>query len=308
MTVAPSESAATANDELEEFTRIPLPAEFEVAFQRERGLLEFHEQLEREPRNPEWANFFETGLREFIARRPALANADVLSVECRSSACEILAIGYGDSAFRTWMAEMQQALGEWILEMPRDPEQEEMQGGWSCGGDDIASGITALHCMLRMNDPLVSEEDTSEGTSYDFLLAESPEAETNESGRIPVPQDMVMLLEGNEELAESHLRMEREARDASWSVFMENQISEYLPNAPGWENFNLVLVECRTTLCEIQALTTPDPENILNWIIEFPDFARETWQDLEMADVNGAELPSGELGVIWIFERRQTGL
>ena len=298
------EVSSVGNLELEQIVRIPIPPDLRSWLaENNPGLLEFHDSLEREPRDPEWALRLESELQDFIDSRPNLANIDVYSLECRSASCEVLAMGYGDDAFRTWMTEMSEIFmsDEWLEERIRQGP-----GETSCGGGNVAPGVMALECVLRSGEALATDMDSTKEFPVDLLLAENLTAESNEDDRIPVPEAMVPLFEEDRELTDLHLRMESEPVDHSWSVFMENQIAEYLLGRPALEGLSVVLTECRMTLCQIQ-VTSQDEAALFNWTLEQIDFYRQTWHDLAPAGVASGETASGEFGMIWILERRNEG-
>ena len=153
--VTASESAETADDEVAEIIRIPLPPEFALTYEKSGGLMfKFHEEVERQPRDPEWADFLEARFRDKIASSPNFANIDVVSAECRRSVCEILAMGYSETAVRAWMDdELSEGFEEtWLLEMP-DGGEEQRIGHVECGGEEVAPGVTALYCGVRFFTP-----------------------------------------------------------------------------------------------------------------------------------------------------------
>lgn len=293
-------SSESIDVEEEEVVRIPIPVELESWFGSDPSMLEFHENLEREPRDPEWAQQLEAEFRDFINSRPNLLDIKVLSVECRSSSCEILAVGYGDDSFRMWLTEMSELFVEdtWLKE-----RFGEGPGEAGCGGGNIVPGVMGLNCEFRSGEPEVAAIDTAEESSTEFLIAESPEAESNAGNRIPVPQGMVALLETDGDLTDLHLRMEGEPTDHSWSVYMEDQMTEYLLSRPALDSSSIVLVECRTTLCQIQVIME-DGSSMVDWVLEIPEFFRQSWHDLVPAGANGDELASGATGLIWMLERR----
>lgn len=143
------------DDEAAEIIRIPLPPEFALVNQKSRGIIfRFHEEVERQPRDPEWAGFLEAKFRDRIASKPILANIEVLSVECRRSVCEILAMGYSESAVRAWTSqELSEDFEEtWLLEMP-DGSEEQRNGHVECDGAEVVPNVTALYCAVRFFTP-----------------------------------------------------------------------------------------------------------------------------------------------------------
>lgn len=67
------------------------------------GMWNLHSQMEREPRDIDWADGMERQFATYFASKPALArNFGSPSVLCRMRSCEIQAVGYGPDAFTTW--------------------------------------------------------------------------------------------------------------------------------------------------------------------------------------------------------------
>jgi len=67
------------------------------------GMWNLHAQMEREPRDIEWASGMEREFETYFASKPALArNFGSPSVLCRTRFCEIQAVGYGPEAFAAW--------------------------------------------------------------------------------------------------------------------------------------------------------------------------------------------------------------
>lgn len=56
-----------------------------------------------------------------------------------------------------------------------------------------------------------------------------------------------------ETIADLHQRLEREGRDPAWSTEVEQNLRQYLAQHAGSPDFDIVGVQCRRTLCEIQA-------------------------------------------------------
>ncbi|MDX1562749.1 MAG: hypothetical protein R3305_07465, partial [Gammaproteobacteria bacterium] len=81
---------------------IPIPSDFAAEFERNEGLRDFHARLESEPEDPIWANRIEGFLESHFNATLDPAQYRILSLECRATACEILATGYGDDASRGW--------------------------------------------------------------------------------------------------------------------------------------------------------------------------------------------------------------
>ena len=67
------------------------------------GMWNLHAQMEREPRETEWADEKERQISMYLASKAGLGrNFSQPSVLCRTSFCEIQVVGYGPGAFDTW--------------------------------------------------------------------------------------------------------------------------------------------------------------------------------------------------------------
>ncbi len=273
VTGSTSESSDGLDVESENVNRIPIPADLAEWYARDSGKVEFHEWLEREPRDSVWADSVEADLRDFINTKPDLLDINVLLIECRTNACEILAIGYGDSAFRTWMEGMSELFTDdiWLQDRFEGP------GEAGCGGGLMAPGIFALGCTLQPRELEAEQPDSLEEIG-DTPPTETSGAEANDLDRIPISEAMTRIRESDRDYAEVHQQMEREPTDYSWSVFMETQLTDYFTSLPNLTDINIVMVTCRTSYCEIQA-TASDDSLMLDWVVEMSYFNQQTWHD-----------------------------
>jgi hypothetical protein len=83
--------------------RIPVAREVEPLLQGRAA--ELHAQLEREPREPSWSAYMEAQLVTYLSSKPELSSQfSIPLIQCRSSMCELQAIGYGPSAYPNWVA------------------------------------------------------------------------------------------------------------------------------------------------------------------------------------------------------------
>jgi len=266
-------------------------------YARDSGKMEFHEWLEQLPRDSVWADSVETDFRDFINSKPDLLNIRVLSIECRTNACEILAIGYEESAFRTWMEGMSELFTEdtWLQ------DRFEGAGEAGCGGGQMAPGIVALGCTFQARE-LEAEQLDDVDEIGDTLLTETAGAETEDLDQIPLSEAMARLREGDREYAEVHQQMERESTDYSWSAFMETQLTEYLTSLPSLTDTSIVMVTCRTSFCEIQATASGD-QAFPEFAIEMPLFHRQSWHDLYTEGLTMGEIGRDQYGILWMLRR-----
>lgn len=72
---------------------------------------EAHAELEREEVDPTWAEVVERLIATFIAGHPLGASIALVSLQCRTTRCEIVGTVYGEGGVRTWntvLRDMQQ--------------------------------------------------------------------------------------------------------------------------------------------------------------------------------------------------------
>ena len=129
-------------------------------------------------------------------------------------------------------------------------------------------------------------------------------AQTGE--RVPVSvsdahKDMLARADGGGQTA-THEELEAQPEDDSWSYFMEQALAEFIGGHPNADKFVIFNIECRTTLCEIQAVgydgsTSPDWSRILY------DLRSQPWQDFEQVGSSSTSY-QGQLAIVTHLRRR----
>jgi len=275
---------------------IPIPPDFADVFARNEELAAFHAELEGEAEDRAWAERVEQVLRSHYDASLDPNAFRVLSIECRSSACEILAMGYGDDAMRDWMLS--------VSELVKDEGQiESLIGGHgtaSCGGSDVAPGVIALSCTLKR----VDEEPSVPG-DVPLLSLDEPYPDGIYVEPILVDDSVAEAIESSQQLYDLHRRLEREGVDYSWANFLEPQIAEYVNGLDPSRGLELLGVTCRTTLCEVQISARSEEVSMVEMVAAMLDFQRLDWHDLNSAALNNTQTPEGEpTGIVWFLERR----
>lgn len=278
--------------------RIPLPPEFADLVERDEGFAEFHERLEQEAEDPFWAFRIEEFLKNHFDASLAVNGFRIDSIECRSSACEVLAVGYGDDAFRQWMT----SVSGLVNSFDSDEEFEAFFGGpgtMGCGGSDVSPGVIALNCTFQRTDPALVEDQPAETFSL-----ETPYADGLSVERVPVDETVASAIETSREMYELHRRLERETRDYAWANYIEPLVAEYMGGLDPEQGIEFVDVVCRATLCEVQ-MVARDDDAFIEWLPSMFEFNREGWHDLTTAGLDGSEVVEGEAnGLVWFLERQ----
>lgn len=138
----------------------------------------------------------------------------------------------------------------------------------------------------------VIEQEVRADVSQPSLPAQDP---------IPFLEEMAEMFEGP--MGELHAEVESESADVSWSEYMEAQFMDYFNSKPALANFNILLVECRTTSCEVQAMGYGETAN-LTWLNETADITRQPWYDFNDGGGSSSALAPGILGILWVYQRR----
>ncbi len=277
---------------------IPVPGDFAGIVQREGRLSEFHEKLEREPENLEWALPLERALEDLLNELLDPSQVAVKLIECRSDSCEILAVGYGEQAMKEWL-EMSQTLYEsgMLEEWFRIEGPGQFTGG--CGGVDIGPGVIGLLCEFSR---AASQPDNADADTAGPFSLTAPYPDGVEFTTVPVPDDFVPLFETNAEVYEFHRALQAESVDHSWAPFVENQIIDYFSAIPELESVSYHHIECRMTRCEVQ-LTILDPQTAIAWGLELANFDDQPWHDLEFTIYN---VPADDdlIRILWLLDRK----
>lgn len=128
-------------------------------------------------------------------------------------------------------------------------------------------------------------------------------AESN-TDRIPVPQELAGLLAEGGRMAELHRRVENEAEELSWSTYMEAQIAGYLNQKLPLSELSVPLIECRTTLCEVQVIGYGESP-MQSWINATGDMRAQPWYEFAEVSVGTLQVAPGIIGLMLVMQRAQ---
>jgi hypothetical protein len=100
-------------------------------------------------------------------------------------------------------------------------------------------------------------------------------------------REMLTTIRENGRLTgEKHLALEQEARDESWSHYMEQMLGSYLSTRAPQAGVEIVNIVCRTTACEIQAFDNHGP-NALTGLLG--QATKETWWEFSSMDAQASD-------------------
>lgn len=121
--------------------------------------------------------------------------------------------------------------------------------------------------------------------------------------RVPVAPEIAPLLDPDYAPASRRLHdeLERQVRDPSWSVYMENQISAYLYGKQEiLNNFSIPVVHCGTSICEVQAIGYGTGYSV--WASATADAHVQPWFDFIGAG-GPVRQSDGVTLIVWILQK-----
>lgn len=274
---------------------IPIPAEFAAIFERNEDLAAFHAMLESEAEDSDWALGVEQYLERHFNATLDLSQWRVLTIECRSTSCEILATGYGDDSMRGWMQSVAQLF-------ENEDQFEALIGGpgiGSCGGGDLAPGVFAVNCTIQR-----SGEEPPASTVTEVFPLDTPYPDDVSVDSLPVDGIVVPAIESDREAFDLHRRLEQEPVDYAWAGYVEPLIADYLGGLDPERGLGLLGVTCRSTLCEVQMIARDEEVAMVEWVSTMLDFLRLEGHGLIPAGGNDSTIDNGaETGIVWFLER-----
>ena len=277
---------------------IPVPADFVDVFESNEALAAFHAMLESEPEDSAWAQALESHFTSHFNGTLDLSEWRVQLIECRSTACEILATGYGDEAMRGWMQS--------LSELFENEEQFEAliggPGNASCGGRDLAPGVFGVSCTIQRTEGEAAAGDAVPESETFSIDAPYPDDVSIE--RVQVPEFIVPAIESDRAVFDLHRRLEQETIDYAWAGYVEPLITEFLSGLDPERGLELLDVTCRSTLCEVQMVARNEEVAMVEWVSTMLDFMRTEGHGLMPGAANDETFGDGEeTGIVWFLER-----
>lgn len=100
-------------------------------------------ELELEPKDDSWAYYMEQTLVQFLSTHPTIDQFDILSIECRTTKCQIEVSGFHESTVPVWQQVM--------YDIRQQPWSEFGQYGTSSGNVD--GRLTIVGTLYRKPEP-----------------------------------------------------------------------------------------------------------------------------------------------------------
>ncbi len=140
-----------------------------------------------------------------------------------------------------------------------------------------------------------SAADTA-NTREDGAVAESS------AGEIPVPEELAGLLDEGGRMAQLHEQLEAEAEELSWSTYMEAQLAGYLSQKLALSELSIPLIECRTSMCEVQVIGYGDSP-MQSWMNATGDMRAQPWYEFADVSIGTRQVAPGIMGLMLVLQR-----
>lgn len=99
-----------------------------------------------------------------------------------------------------------------------------------------------------------------------------------------------------------HEQYESESKEESWSTYMEGQIAAYLTSKPALLTFEIALVDCRTSICEIHAIGY-GPKAYAVWTNEIADMTEQNWFEFTGMSGSASNAAPDIIGIVVVLHK-----
>lgn len=186
---------------------------------------------EAESKDINWAYEMEQLLGQFIAAHPRATTIQVSGIECRTSFCEIKAIGQADS----WEAFIA------IVEQTPNEPWSTLSLNKRMSSDFRDDGQMDFHAIIERTSA------STTGSAGDHLL--SPALSVDEDECECATEEWQARKAEFEAAARA-----AEPKDANWAYATEQRLQQFIAADPRSTTFEISSMDCRTTFCEIKAI------------------------------------------------------
>jgi len=97
-------------------------------------------------------------------------------------------------------------------------------------------------------------------------------------------------------------RFESEEKEASWASNMEGQFAAYFAAKPELAQFDIAMIECRTSICEIHVLGH-GPDAQASWTVAIADIAQQPWHNFNRMSVTTKDIQPDILGIVLVMSK-----
>ncbi len=101
-------------------------------------------------------------------------------------------------------------------------------------------------------------------------------------------------------------RYENDEREESWATYMEGQLTAYFAQKAPLAQFNISLIDCRTSVCSVHALGY-GPDALTRWNTATADLVSQQWFEFNSMSVNRRNPEPDILAVVMIITKKPPG-
>jgi hypothetical protein len=157
----------------------------------------------------------------------------------------------------------------------------------------LPTGATALAQRPLNSGAIVSQRDQAHAVPVTGLSTEHAKL------LLPTRQDREPVT-----VPELHARFAAESKEGSWAYGMEGAIRQFLAEAQIEPAFELLSVECRTSMCQILAFGNV-PESQQRWNAIGADMTKQAWWTDFRGNATSSSDQNGRTVIATILQRRQ---
>lgn len=143
---------------------------------------------------------------------------------------------------------------------------------------------------------LPGHHESSQGNSVNAAVARA----SRDSAGVYSPEIAEVM--GRNVPDDLHSRFETEDREDSWASYMEEQFAAYFADRPALAQFNIPLIHCRTSICEVHAIGY-GPDAYVIWTGATAGIQYEPWHDFRRLSVSTKDVEPGVLGIVLILAK-----
>jgi len=98
-------------------------------------------------------------------------------------------------------------------------------------------------------------------------------------------------------------RYEADEREDSWAAYMEGQLAAYFAQKPELAQFNISRIDCRTSICEIQAIGYGTDARAA-WTVATADIIQQPWHDFKQMSMSTRDPQPGIFAVVLVLANK----
>ncbi|MEX0706397.1 MAG: hypothetical protein WD078_00425 [Woeseia sp.] len=188
------------------------------------------------------------------------------------------------------------------------PQANPVKGSDGAGEKDNREPISARSTEADSNvEPLVFQpqpvarhpQDSGTSTSSPVPISSAGIADDQ------YPPEIAEMIENRVD-KELQARYERDEREESWASYMEGQLARYFAQKPSLAQFNISLIDCRTSICSIHVLGY-GTDALIQWNTATADLVSQPWFEFNNMSMNRRNPEPGILAVVLILTKKPPG-